>query len=122
MEKILTSREIQIMDVLWNSSSNLSASQIADQCEDMSVYSVQQVLQRLLKLGFIVVDDIGYSKKVLTRLYVPTVSQGEYICFLLGNDKNKILDLMSYIVSKETDVDILNKFDSLIQNKIHELN
>lgn len=43
--KVLSTRENQVMSVLWNAHRSMSAHQISEECKDMSVYSVQQVLQ-----------------------------------------------------------------------------
>ncbi len=53
----LTKREDQVMRVLWNSDKPLSASAIKEQMkEDVSIYTIQQVLQKLLKQKYIKVD------------------------------------------------------------------
>lgn len=83
--KVLSTREIQIMNILWSSDKPMSANQIAEESDDMSVFSVQQVLQRLLKNEIIKVAEIGYSNTVLTRFYVSVLTQAEYVQFLLGD-------------------------------------
>ena len=77
--KQLTKREQLIMDILWNSQTDLSANDIFVQAEDVSIYTIQQVLQRLLKMGYIEVSGIGHNKKAITRKYRPTLSQADYI-------------------------------------------
>ena len=83
----------------------------------MSVYSVQQVLKRLLKLEYVKVDHIGHSGKVLTRFYVPAISQPEYVCFLLGNSKKNIFQFASYIITNDSDEDMLNELKKLIDEQ-----
>ena len=49
MDKILfTKREQQVMELLWNSAEPLSAHDLVEK-SGLSVYTFQQVLQRLLK-------------------------------------------------------------------------
>lgn len=119
--KVLSTRENQVMSVLWNSDHSMSAHQISDECKDMSIYSVQQVLQRLLKYEFIKVADIGYSNTVLTRLYIPVLSQPEYIQFLLGNNQNGLYQVASFFIANNTDKKVLQDLKKLITEKQNEL-
>ena len=50
--KNLTKKEEQIMEILWESEKALSARDIQNQSNDLSIFTVQQVLQRLLKYKF----------------------------------------------------------------------
>ena len=78
--KKLSKRENQIMIALWNSSVPLSASALKKNLdEDVSIYTIQQVLQKLLKKDYIKVDRIVQHEKALMREYVPVISQVEYI-------------------------------------------
>lgn len=83
--KLLTKRQNQVMSILWNSTSPLSAQQIRAHDEALNMNTIQQVLRTLLKMNYIRVADIGYSHTVLTRLYSPVISQADYLQFLLGN-------------------------------------
>lgn len=119
--KVLSTRENQVMSVLWNAHHSMSAHQISEECKDMSVYSVQQVLQRLLKLELIKVADIGYSNTVLTRLYIPALSQPEYIQFLLGGNKQGLYQIASFLISNNTDKKVLQDLKEQIIKKEKEL-
>lgn len=119
--KVLSTRENQVMSILWASSEYLSAHQISELCQEMSVYSVQQVLQRLLKLEFIKVAEIGYSGTVLTRLYTPVISQPEYINFLMGGNTQSLYQLASYLVLNNTDKEVLQELKDLITKRQKEL-
>ena len=56
----LTKRENQIMEILWNAGIPLSANEIKKRSEDdISIYTVQQVLQRLMKREYIKVSGYG---------------------------------------------------------------
>lgn len=64
--KKLSKRENQIMIALWNSSAPLSASALKKNLdEDVSIYTIQQVLQKLLKKDYIKVDRIVQHEKAL---------------------------------------------------------
>lgn len=111
--KVLTKREHQIMDILWNSNSALSAQKIKGDCPDMSIYSVQQVLQRLLKYEYIQVADIGHTKNAIARLYVAKLTQLNYMQFLMGKNSKNLIELISLLIDNVNDADeikdIINK-------------
>lgn len=117
--KLLTKRQNEVMSVLWNSESPLSANQICDKDEDLNMNTVQQVLRTLLKMQFIKIEDIGYSNTVLTRLYSPVVKQTEYLQFLLGN--TSIFDLTSSLIDHTKNLDELRQLQVLIEQKCKEL-
>lgn len=112
--KVLSTRENQIMNILWNSDKPMSANQIAEKCDDMSVFSVQQVLQRLLKNEIIKVAEIGYSNTVLTRFYVYVLSQPEYIQFLLGDSNWNLYQITSFFIANNTDKETLQNLKKQI--------
>lgn len=112
--KILTAKENQIMNVLWNHDKPLSAQDIRVHCPDLSIYSVQQVLQRLLKLNYIRVAEIGHSKNVIVRLYIAELTQPEYISFLMGDDSTKILNLTSYLIDKHHSPELIKNMEKMI--------
>ncbi|MDB7987068.1 BlaI/MecI/CopY family transcriptional regulator [Faecalicoccus pleomorphus] len=117
--KLLTKRQNEVMSVLWNSESPLSANQICDKDEDLNMNTVQQVLRTLLKIQFIKIEDIGYSNTVLTRLYSPVVKQTEYLQFLLGNTST--FDLTSSLIDHNKNLDELKQLQVLIEKKCKEL-
>lgn len=117
--KLLTKRQNEVMSVLWNSESPLSANQICDKDEDLNMNTVQQVLRTLLKMQFIKIEDIGYSNTVLTRLYSPVVKQTEYLQFLLGNTST--FDLTSSLIDQTKNLDELRQLQVLVEKKCKEL-
>ena len=78
MTKPLSKREKEIMDILWNSSTPLTASEIISQNNELKMPTVQAVLKKLLNENFVVVADIGYSGTVLSRRYKAIITADEY--------------------------------------------
>lgn len=70
----LTNRERDIMNILWESSESLTASEIAGKQEELSINTVQALLKKLLKKELIKIDRIVYSGTVLCRSYRPAIS------------------------------------------------
>lgn len=74
----LTNRELDILNILWESSRSLVASEITSIREDLSINTVQAVLKKLLHKDLIQIDEIVYSGTVLSRSYKPTLTPEEF--------------------------------------------
>ena len=116
--KKLSKRENQIMIALWNSSVPLSASALKNLDEDVSIYTIQQVLQKLLKKDYIKVDRIVQHEKALMREYVPVISQVEYITSFV-NQKTSF-ELASNFIKETDNLDAIIELEKLINIKLKE--
>ena len=117
--KKLSKRENQIMIALWNSSVPLSASALKKNLdEDVSIYTIQQVLQKLLKKDYIKVDRIVQHEKALMREYVPVISQVEYITSFV-NQKTSF-ELASNFIKETDNLDAIIELERLINIKLKE--
>lgn len=67
--KILTGREFEVMKVIWDANKSLSVGEIQNKLPDLSIYSVQQVLRKLLKDGFVYIEKSKIQVKALTRFF-----------------------------------------------------
>lgn len=76
--KKITNRELDIMQLLWNAEKPLIASEIASLKPDLTINTVQAVLRKLLKQGYIEIAEIVYSGTVLTRSYRPLISEQDF--------------------------------------------
>lgn len=113
--KLLTKKENEVMSILWQSEIPLTAHQITETDDSLSIYTVQQVLQRLLKMNYIKIADINYSGTVFARFYTPAVSQTDYIQFLLGADSP--YEIASSLIESTQDEQELDKLEQLIKKK-----
>lgn len=117
--KKLSKRENQIMIALWNSSVPLSASALKKNLdEDVSIYTIQQVLQKLLKKDYIKVNRIVQYEKALMREYVPVISQVEYITSFV-NQKTSF-ELASNFIKETDNLDAIIELEKLINIKLKE--
>lgn len=117
--KKLSKRENQIMIALRNSSVPLSASALKKNLdEDVSIYTIQQVLQKLLKKDYIKVDRIVQHEKALMREYVPVMSQVEYITSFV-NQKTSF-ELASNFIKETDNLDAIIELEKLINIKLKE--
>ena len=69
---------MEIMTILWESEEPIVASEIARRGDNLTVNTVQSLLKKLMKLGYIKVADIVYSGTVLSRCYTPVISADDY--------------------------------------------
>lgn len=69
----LTKRELAVMKILWEANEPLMISEIVQRDKNSTIYSVQRVMQNLLKKNMVTVDKIVYNKKALTRKFKPVV-------------------------------------------------
>lgn len=117
--KKLSKRENQIMIALWNSSVPLPASALKKNLdEDVSIYTIQQVTQKLLKKDYIKVDRIVQHEKALMREYVPVISQVEYITSFV-NQKTSF-ELASNFIKETDNLDAIIELEKLINIKLKE--
>lgn len=77
-KKVLTDREMDILNILWSSVNPLIASEIANIDPSLTINTIQVVLRNLLKKGLIEVADIVYSGTVLCRSYRPTEESKDF--------------------------------------------
>lgn len=115
MKHNLTKRENQIMELFWNASHSLSANDVYELEPSLSKNTIQAVLRKLKNLNYIKVEDIGYNKNVLTRLYSPTISREEHIGF------SPSMNLVTQFVQNEASLEELKEIEQLIKQKRKEL-
>lgn len=77
--KKLTNRDFDILQILWSSSTSLTALEIVKKNPDLTMNTVQAVLRKLLKEGFVKIDKIVYSGTVLSRSFAPAITSEEFI-------------------------------------------
>lgn len=74
----ITNRDLDILNILWESPEPLTASEICQKNNDLTMNTIQAVLRKLLRNGFIEVADVVYSGTVLCRSYRPVMSSDEF--------------------------------------------
>lgn len=119
----LSRRQLQVMEILWNSPESMTASAIEQNAEDLQINTVQASLRSLIKKEYIKVDQIVYSGTVLTRSYKPIISYDEYLamsCEKLAHFSSPFA-IMANFVDKETDEQVLNELEELILKRKKQL-
>ena len=90
-------RELEILNILWNSDTALTSSDIVEAGNRLSQSTVQAVLRKLLKEELVEVEGVTHSGNVLSRTYRPTEASREVITKQFVKSYSGI----SSIVSKE---------------------
>ncbi len=70
----LTKRELAVMRILCEADHPLMVSEIVQKDKDSTVYSVQRIIQNLIKKNLVAVDGMAYNKKALGRTFKPLVT------------------------------------------------
>ena len=101
----LTKKELEMMNVLWQSETALTASEIlkASTNRTWKDKSLHILINSLLKKNLIVVDGFKKMEKVYARSFKPAISQTDYIWTHLthltsGLDKKKRRNLIEEII------------------------
>ena len=109
--KGLSTRQFEIMDILWEGGKTMTASQILAKDESLNINTVQASLRCLIKKGYIEMADIVYSGTVLTRSYLPLITREEYMKRLFMQDRTdnakSRVSLIAALISEETDPEAL---------------
>ena len=90
MKTKLTNRELAVMRILWEADHSLMVSEIVQKDKNGTIYSVQRIIQNLMKKNMVAIDGIAYNKG---RTFKPLVS-AESI------EINAIQEMFSGLVSK----------------------
>lgn len=79
MKKHLSSREFDIMCILWNSDKPLTASGIIERDSSFKTVTVQTCMKKLLENEYVRVAEIVQVGKSFARTYVPLVTSEQYL-------------------------------------------
>lgn len=118
-----TKKENEIMDILWKHDIAMSANDIKLASKNLSINTIQQALQKLLEIKYIIkyikVAGIGQNKKAITRLYRPVISEAQYVNSFIGEDTRA--KISAYFVEHTNDLEMIEQLKKLIQEKEKEL-
>lgn len=101
----LTGRGMDILEILWNSPNPMTASEITNAKDGLTINTVQSVLRKLLKHELVEVADIVYSGTVLCRSYRAAVSAQEIALSRFVSESSGISPsaLVAALLDTETD-------------------
>lgn len=88
-------RELEILNILWNSDVALTSSDIIEEGNRLSQSTVQAVLRKLLNDGLVQVEGVTHSGNVLSRTYKPTEASRDVITKQFVNNYSDIQNIVS---------------------------
>lgn len=107
----LTKKELEMMTVLWQSETALTASEIlkASTNRTWKDKSLHILINSLLQKNLIVVDGFKRMEKVYARSFKPTLNQCDYVWHKItaGLAKEKRIELINTIINNLNDDEIL---------------
>ncbi|MCI9041006.1 BlaI/MecI/CopY family transcriptional regulator [Dubosiella newyorkensis] len=116
--KILTGREFEVMKVIWDANKSLSVGEIQNKLPDLSIYSVQQVLRKLLKDGFVYIEKSKIQVKALTRFFAPIIKESDYVHSFISPQSS--FEIASWLIQETQDKEAIQRIETLIREKKKE--
>ncbi len=127
----LTNRELAVMKILWEADEPLMVSEIVQRDPNSTIYSVQRIIQNLMKKNIVAVDSIAYNKKSLARKFKPLISAESVELTLLQDMFNNMVskDIMaSHLIAAllptentERTLEELNALEQIIAERKQQL-
>lgn len=119
MLRILTKRELQIMNTLWHSNLSLSAKDIESKLPDISINTILAVLRKLLSENLIRTESVELSRSTLMRKYEPILQESSYLTATASDRALKEI-VSAYIDDASTDKE-LDELESLIIQRRNDI-
>lgn len=86
----LTGRQLEIMDILWESQKPLTISEMFERNSSISINTYRAMVKELLKRKYVEVDDIvKRQNNIFSRSYKPTFTVDEYVTYQFAHKINK---------------------------------
>ncbi len=117
----LSNKELDVMQVFWNSDEALASSDIPKIESTLNINTVRVAIKNLLQKSVIEVADIAQRGTVLTRTYRPTISFEDYLSGQLEHMKFNSLNLMSALIKQETNDENLDDLERIIKEHRHNM-
>lgn len=130
MSKInLTEREYEIMQILWQNSKPMLASEIMKAADNTSNNSVHHILNKLMEKELVKVVGNVKIVKSQSRLYAPAISVVEYVAVQSGEifkSTTKKFELKNYLLcltkkNKSRNEEIISEIKSFIDEYENEI-
>lgn len=121
MRKVLTTRQFEILNILWEADRALLVSEIAES-HQLHVNTVQAAIKKLIKIGYVEVADIVHSRNVLARTYKPVITKDDYLELIsqeMGKPGFSEQSLVA-LVKKEDNIEVLHEIEQIIREKLQE--
>lgn len=121
----LSGRELDVMNVLWESEKPLTAKEISERDPSLSINTVRMVVKGLLNKSFIKVSAIVHSGTVLTQNYEPVLDVQEYMINQVTEGiKGKIshVQVMAALLQREkNEMETIEQLEAMLKKRREEI-
>ena len=114
--KRITSKQLEVMQVLWSTERPLTASEITNSNPVLNINTVQVCIRQLLKKEYIKVADIVYSGTVLCHSYSPAITKQDYVTAFFSDNIGDMNAALSFIDDTK-DNSVLDELEKAIERK-----
>lgn len=116
----LTGRQLEIMNILWESEKPLTITQMFERNSSISINTYRAMVKELLKRKYIEVDNIIINKNnIFSRSYKPTFTADEYMTYQLAHEINKTVSpeciVATLLDTRSYDEETIDRLENIIQ-------
>lgn len=126
MKTRLTKREFAVMEVLWDEGEELTSAEIIQKSKEREWKdsSIHLLINSLLRKKVVTVAGFKKTTKNYARTFVPVETREQFLVGQIIDDKTPTEDkkgIYSYIIGKESDPELINYIEKLLEERKKEL-
>ena len=126
MKTRLTKSEFAVMEVLWDEGEELTSAEIIQKSKEREWKdsSIHLIINSLLRKKVVTVAGFKKTTKNYDRTFVPVETREQFLVGQIIDDKTTTEDkkgIYSYIIGKESDPELINYIEKLLEERKKEL-
>ena len=126
MKTRLTKSEFAVMEVLWYEGEELTSAEIIQKSKEREWKdsSIHLLINSLLRKKVVTVAGFKKTTKNYARTFVPVETREQFLVGQIIDDKTPTEDkkgIYSYIIGKESDPELINYIEKLLEERKKEL-
>ena len=126
MKTRLTKSEFAVMEVLWDEGEALTSAEIIQKSKEREWKdsSIHLIINSLLRKKVVTVAGFKKTTKNYARTFVPVETREQFLVGQIIDDKTTTEDkkgIYSYIIGKESDPELINYIEKLLEERKKEL-
>ena len=126
MKTRLTKSEFAVMEVLWDEGEELTSAEIIQKSKERERKdsSIHLLINSLLRKKVVTVAGFKKTTKNYARTFVPVETREQFLVGQIIDDKTPTEDkkgIYSYIIGKESDPELINYIEKLLEERKKEL-
>lgn len=126
MKTRLTKSEFAVMEVLWDEEEELTSAEIIQKSKEREWKdsSIHLIINSLLRKKVVTVAGFKKTTKNYARTFVPVETREQFLVGQIIDDKTTTEDkkgINSYIIGKESNPELINYIEKLLEERKKEL-